>query len=161
MTPVTTVYLDSSALAKRYLAEAGSEAVDRLYRRAEGLDLQLAFSLWNIGEVLRAIAGARAAGLLTQREAGEATWLFLRETLKFRALNALRIIPIGSDIIAAAIPFLLAHRLTQPDAIQLSSSAEAGADVFLAADDRLVREARREGINALHPVREAKAVLAL
>lgn len=66
----TTVYLDSSALAKRYKNEAGSEAVDALYRRAEALDLRLAFSLWNIGEVLRTFARARSQGILTSSRRG-------------------------------------------------------------------------------------------
>lgn len=153
--------MDSSALVKRYLAEEGSDSIDQLYRRAEGLDLQLAFSLWNIGEVLRAIARARALGLLTQREAEEACWLFIRETLKFRALGALRIFPVGSDVIAAAIPLLLASRLAQPDAIQIATAGRGGADAFVAADARLVREARREGLDALDPVRDAKALAAL
>lgn len=158
---MTTVYLDSSALVKRYIAEEGSAAIDGVYRRAEGLDLQLAFSLWNIGEVLRAIARARALRALTQREAAESTWLFLRESLKFRALGSLRIVPVGSDVIAAAIPLLLASRLSQPDAIQIATALGSGTDAFLAADDRLVREARREGLNALDPVRDAEAVVAL
>jgi len=158
---VTTVYLDSSALAKRYLAEDGSDAVDGLYRRAEGLDVRLAFSLWNLGEVLRAVARARSMGHLTQRQAGVSTWLLLRETLKFRALGALRIVPVGSDVIASAIPLLLASRLGQPDAIQIASAREVGAGAFLAADERLIREARREGLNALHPVGDAAAVARL
>ena len=158
---MTTVYLDSSALVKRYIAEEGSDAVDGLYRRAEGLDVQLAFSLWNIGEVLRAVARARALGVLTQREASESGWLFLRETLKFRALGALRVLPLGSDVIAGAIPLLLASRLGQPDAIQVATAREVGAGAFVAADVPLVREAGREGLNALDPVRDPEAIAAL
>ena len=158
---MTTVYLDSSALVKRYIAEEGSDGVDGLYRRAEGLDVQLAFSLWNIGEVLRAIARARSTGQLTQREAEESGWLFLRETLKFRALGALRIVPVGSDVIAGAIPLLLASRLAQPDAIQIATARASGVGAFLAADERLVREALREGLNALDPVQDPEAVAAL
>ncbi len=158
---MTTVYLDSSALVKRYLAEEGSEAVDGLYRRAEGLDIQLAFSLWNIGEVLRALARARSMGQLTQWEVEESVWLFLRETLKFRALGGLRIVPVGSDVIATAIPVLLASRLSQADAIQLATAVEVRANALVAADERLVREARRDGLNALDPVMDAEAVAAL
>jgi len=158
---VTTVYLDSSAIVKRYILEEGSKAVDGLYRRAESLDLQLVFSLWNTGEVLRAIARARAMGLLTQREAAESVWLFLRETLKFRALGALRVVPIGSDVIAGAIPLLLASRLGQPDAIQIATAREFDAGAFVAADAWLVTEARKEGLNALDPSEDADKVTAL
>lgn len=158
---MTTVYLDSSALVKRYIRETGSEAVDRLYRRAEGLDLHLVFSLWNVGEVLRAIARARAMGLLTQRGGAKSTWLFLRETLKFRALGALRIVPIGSDVIAGATPLLLASRLGQADAIQIATAGGFEAGAFVAADRQLVTEAREEGLNALDPTEDAEAMAAL
>lgn len=158
---MTTVYLDSSALVKRYIGEDGSEAIDSLYRRAEGLDLQLVFSLWNVGEALRAIARARAMGILTEVEAAKSTWLFLRETLKFRALGALRIVPIGSDVISRAIPLLLASRLGQPDAIQIATALGFEAGAFVAADRRLVLEARKEGLNALDPIEDAGGLAAL
>jgi len=152
----TTVYLDSSALAKRYKAEAGSEAVDSLYRRAEGLDLHLAFSLWNIGEVLRALARARVLAVLSEREAARASWLFLRETMKFRALGALRVVPVGSAVIAGALPLILASRLSQSDALQIASCRDVGG-VPVSSDAKLVQEARQEGITVLDPSAEADA----
>ena len=45
------VYLDTSALAKRYLKERDSDKVDELYRNTEMGKTKLHFSLWNIGEV--------------------------------------------------------------------------------------------------------------
>lgn len=79
-----SVYLDSSALVKRYLAEEGTETVDALYHRAEAREVQLAFSLWNVGEVVRAIAKAERLRWISKEQAGAATWAFLRESLKLR-----------------------------------------------------------------------------
>src|SRR3990172_1530765 len=152
----TTVYLDSSALAKRYKNEAGSRAVDALYRRAETLDLRLAFSLWNIGEVLRTLGRARSQGLLSEREASSASWLFVRETMKFRALGALRIVPVASAIIGGALPLVLASRLSQPDALQIASCKEVGG-VLVTSDAKMIEEARQEGITVLDPAAEADA----
>ncbi|MEZ0248393.1 MAG: hypothetical protein ABWJ97_03890 [Thermoproteus sp.] len=47
-------YLDSSALVKRYVKERGSDVVAGLFRKAYGGDAAMAFSVYNIGEVLTA-----------------------------------------------------------------------------------------------------------
>lgn len=45
-------YLDSSAIVKRYVEEPGSERVRELYLKAYSGDVTLAYSMWNIGQVL-------------------------------------------------------------------------------------------------------------
>ncbi len=45
-------YLDSSAIVKRYLREAGSDIVKELYMGAYNGELAVAFSIFNIGEAL-------------------------------------------------------------------------------------------------------------
>ena len=62
------VYLDSSAVAKRYVEEKGSDLVDRIYSRAEAGDLQMAFSIWNVGEVLGVLDRYRMRKILTERD---------------------------------------------------------------------------------------------
>jgi predicted nucleic acid-binding protein len=46
------VYLDSSAIVKRYIKEAGTEIMDLVFGYAEDDHIKLFFSIWNIGEVL-------------------------------------------------------------------------------------------------------------
>jgi predicted nucleic acid-binding protein len=46
------VYLDTSAIVKRYIQEPGSDVVAQLYSKAWLGDLKIAYSVWNIGEVL-------------------------------------------------------------------------------------------------------------
>ena len=48
---VESIYLDTSALIKRYILEEYSEHVDRLYREAHAGRVRIGFSIWNIGEV--------------------------------------------------------------------------------------------------------------
>ena len=43
------VYLDTSAIVKRYIQEAGSDVVASLYSSAWQGDVKISFSLWNIG----------------------------------------------------------------------------------------------------------------
>jgi len=46
------IYLDTSAVVKRYVLESGTDVVKALYLSAWNGELKLSFSLWNIGEVL-------------------------------------------------------------------------------------------------------------
>ncbi|OGS51109.1 MAG: hypothetical protein A3K65_06685 [Euryarchaeota archaeon RBG_16_68_12] len=153
-----TVYLDSSATVKRYLVEGGSEAVDALYHRAEAGDLQLAFSQWNLGEVLGAFAKAQRRGMITAREMETASWTFIRETLKLRGLRALRLFPVRGDLLARAIPLLFRHGLGQADALQIASSKELAATALITADQSLLRAARAEGLSALDPTIDRRGI---
>ncbi len=156
-----TVYLDSSALAKRYLAEPGTESIDELYHRAEARALRLAFSLWNIGEVLGAIAKAQRLGWISMVEAGNVAWAFVRETLKIRSLGSLRIAPVRGDLLADTIPLLFRHGLSQPDGLQITTCRDLRGDALVSADRRLIEAARQEGMRAYHPVADAQQLRAL
>jgi len=49
------VYLDTSAIIKRYVREPGSELVNEVYEKALSGNVTLSFSVWNVGEVLGAL----------------------------------------------------------------------------------------------------------
>ena len=156
-----TVYLDSSALAKRYLAENGTEAVDSLYRRAEAGELQLAFSTWNTGEVFGAIARALRLEWISEDDARRASWALLRETLKFRGLGRLWTVPVRGDLLAGAVPLLFRLGLTQPDGLQIITCKDVRADAFVSSDRRLLRAAAQEGLHALDPAADASSLRSL
>jgi uncharacterized protein len=155
------VYLDSSAIAKRYLAEDGVEAVDGLYHRAEARAVRLAFSLWNIGEVLGAVVKAERLGWVSARQARDARWAFLMETLKLRDLGVLRTVPVRGDLLAGALPLLLRHGIRQPDGLQLATCRDLGALAIISADHRLLEVARAEGLTAWDPVQDSARLRAL
>ncbi|MCI4435282.1 MAG: type II toxin-antitoxin system VapC family toxin [Ignisphaera sp.] len=62
------VYLDSSAVVKRYILERGTEVVRALYLSAWNGEVKLCFSLWNIGEVLGVLDKYRERGWLGDSE---------------------------------------------------------------------------------------------
>jgi len=49
------LYLDSSAIVKRYVLEEGTKKVQETYLEALNGAASLYFSIWNIGEVLGAL----------------------------------------------------------------------------------------------------------
>jgi len=53
------IYLDSSAIVKRYIEEPGSNVVRELYLKAYSGEVLLSFSVWNVGEVLGAFDRAK------------------------------------------------------------------------------------------------------
>ncbi len=156
-----SVYLDSSAVAKRYLAEDGTEAVDALYRRAEAREVRLAFSLWNVGEVVGAIAKAERLRWISRAEAEAAAWTFLRETVKLRDLGGLRTVPVRGDLLAETLPLLFRRGIRQADGLQIATCKGLGASAFVSADRRLLGVARAEGLTALDPVEDGPRIRSL
>ncbi len=69
------VYADTSALAKRYLREAETSALERLWRHAE----TIATSTLTRIELPAALAKAQRLGDLSEREAGQALNNFLQD----------------------------------------------------------------------------------
>jgi predicted nucleic acid-binding protein len=49
------IYLDTSALVKKYHDEEGSEYVHEIFRKAKGGENKLLISLWAISETLNAL----------------------------------------------------------------------------------------------------------
>jgi len=74
---------------KRYVEERGSEVVDTAYAKAETGELRLAFSIWNIGEVLGVLDRYSSKGLLSAETMKTAPLDFISESTKMVRLGAL------------------------------------------------------------------------
>lgn len=70
-------------------------------------------------------------------------------------------VPVRGDLLAEAVALLLRHALSQPDALQIATSQFLAADVFVAADRRLVEAARAEGMQARDPITQVDELRAL
>ena len=60
------LYLDTSAILKRYIAEPGTETTDIIFDKAEAGEIKITISLWNIGEALGVLDEKRRKGWLTE-----------------------------------------------------------------------------------------------
>ena len=144
------VYLDTSSLAKRYLIERGSEVVDRVYEESEAGRLRVAFSIWNIGEAVGVFDRYRVRGLISEAEFKRARSDLVSESLKMSRLESLSILPMTSSALSASWSLVSRHHIYVADALQISSSKEAGAEVFLGADRRLLETASAEGLKVVN-----------
>ena len=138
------VYLDSSAILKRYLTEEGSELVDLLYRQAERGDITLGFSVWNIGEVIGVLDRYTTRDLLDKDEYQKTLGLFYRESEKHVKLGSLIIEPVDHGVLVNAWVLLVKYHIYVADALQLSTARRLEAEVFVSADTLLAGKAGQE-----------------
>ncbi|MCL4430636.1 MAG: type II toxin-antitoxin system VapC family toxin, partial [Chloroflexi bacterium] len=115
------LYLDTSAILKRYLIEPGTEAADLIFDMAEAGELALVFSIWNIGEALGVLDEKRRRGWLSEEEFEKTLNLFADELLKLMRLKTLEIIPIQTPILTNAWNILLDYHIYEADALQIAT----------------------------------------
>ncbi len=155
---MSTFFLDSSALVKRYLTETGSGWVLRLTDPTVGHAVSIA-ELTEV-EVAAALAARhRAPGGITRAERDAAIGLLARH-----CAGEYTLIPASRAILDRAVDLTQRHRLRGYDAVQLATALAANDSLlrtalpsltFVAADADLVAAARAEGLGAddpnLHP----------
>jgi len=138
-----SVYVDASALVKRYVAEAGSKDVMALTDTASAV----ATALVSRAEVAAAFARAVRVGVLDDEGGRRAQRRFSREWA-----DLVRV-PITEALVAWAETLAWRHGLRGYDAVQLAAALtwreSIGQDVVLAAFDRQLWEAApAEGLEA-------------
>lgn len=135
------LYLDASALVKRYVADAGSTEVDALIGDANVIGT----SVISRAEVSAALAKAVRVGWLLRDEAGAALQVFRTEWADIVRLQLTEAIVARADVAAWN------HDLRGYDAVQLATAVywqdTIGDPITLATFDRhLWREAPRAGL---------------
>ena len=138
------LYLDSSALVKRYVTESGSAAIRRLCSRAD-----VAVARGTYAEVAAALVRAWREGVLDDA---------LRDELLARLgddMDAFQTVEVRRAVVLRTRELLLRHALRGYDAVQLACALavrDRGAAVrFWSADRQLVAAARAEGMRAEVP----------
>jgi len=142
-------YLDSSSLVKRYVKEPGSNLVKDLYLKAYSGELIIAFSSWNIGEVLGAFDKAHSRGILDSKSFLTAKNRFLLETRRLIRLGVLRLIPVRFKLLVECWTLLEKHHIYQADALQVASAKAVNATKFFTGDKRIYEIADAEGLNTV------------
>jgi predicted nucleic acid-binding protein len=140
-------YLDTSALVKRYVEERGTGVIDRLYEETEAGRATTSLSIWNIGEAFGVLDRYHTRGMLTGEELQTTLRSLTSETMKLIRLGSLQVLPITSRNLVESWSLVLRHHIYEADALQISTAKEAGCDLLLGADKRLIMAARDEGID--------------
>ncbi len=144
------VYLDTSAIVKRYIVEDGSDMVNELYEESLNGELALAFSVWNIGEVLGVFDKYYRRGWITKEDYRNAYLRFRAETRRLIKLNVLRIIPVKSKLLIKTWSLITKYHIYIADALQIVSAKTINADKLVTGDKKLNNIALQEGLNTLY-----------
>jgi predicted nucleic acid-binding protein len=129
-------FFDSSAFAKRYVEEPGSQEVDTLCAAAT----ELALSVVCIPEVISALNRRVRERNLSARQY-EAAKDNLSEDIRDVA-----IINLTPDVISTCIAILEASPVRAMDALHVACAVQWGAELFVSADKRQVSAAKRAGL---------------
>ncbi len=136
------LYLDTSALAKRYLNEPGSEEFERFLRDRR----RAAISRLTMVEFRCLLARRRRAGDLTPNIEAAAFRLFLDDV----AGGYLQVHPLADDHARDSLVLLErldTHSLRTLDALHLAVASAIGAETLATADRIMARAAGELGLN--------------
>ncbi len=136
------VYFDTSALLKRYVAEADSDAVTALWKKAT----KMAASQILYGELAAAFARRRRELPASAAALDQAQQMFRNDW------TGIHRIPVDDEINRRVDELLTRHPLRGADAIHLASAVllrdlSQDAVTFACADVALVKAARAEGLS--------------
>ena len=130
------IFLDTSAFAKRYVAENGSDTVRALCGEAD----TLAVSVICLPEILSTFNR-----LTRERRLTPAQYKKLKRDV-FSDLGDADICEITTDVMNHVVQLLESNALRAMDAIHLACAMTYQADVFLSADRRQLAAARKAGL---------------
>ena len=130
------LFIDSSALAKRYIRECGSDQV--LAHCAEADEIIL--SVLAVPEVMSGLNRLRREHSLS-----EDMYLQAKGSLAADVAGA-TVVGLTPAIVGKAVSCLESATLRAPDAIHVASALECQADLFLSADLRQCKAARAMGL---------------
>jgi len=133
------LFSDSSALAKRYIADEKSEEFDRLLQRSSSL----AVSVLCLPEIISALCRRLRERVLTRSQYRAA-----KAALGADLADA-AVITMTDEVLIGAISLIESHPLRASDAVQISSALAWRADEFASADARQCAAAKAAGLTVI------------
>lgn len=133
------VFLDSSALVKRYIGEAGTDEVLAWCDKAT----ELAVAVIAVPEVVSAFRR-----LVRDNRLNETQYAALKADLRADLADAL-LCEVSPQVVQRAIAALEAHPLRAMNALHVGAALVAGAEVFVSADARQCAAAVQLGLEVV------------
>ena len=130
------VFFDSSAFAKRYIEEKGSDQVQAVLSSASAL----AVAVICVPEIVSALCRHRRERKLTTEEYRKTKASLLTD------IGDATVISITEEVIAESVALLEQFPLRSADALHIACASEWSTDLFVSADDRQCKAARARGL---------------
>ena len=132
------IMFDSSAFAKRYIAEPGSEQVDAILQNAA----QLGLSALCVPEIVSALNRRVREGVLPHSGYEQA-----KAQLAADVGDAI-VLQLTPEVVATAVTLLESHPLRAMDALHIAGALVWQADLFVTADRRQHDAAQQSSLNS-------------
>ncbi len=132
------LFLDSSAFAKRFINERGSQEVDDLCRTATELYL----SVLCVPEILSALSRRLREHQFTSHD-----YARIKRQLAAEVRDAI-IVNLTPDVVSAGIRVLETSPVRTNDALHIASALACDAELFVTSDRRQLDTAISAGLNA-------------
>jgi len=130
------VFFDSSAFAKRYVREAGTDSVLAWCDRADEIGL----SGIALPEIVSAFCRLRRENRITEEQYRQIKSLLLLD------IQDVAVCDLNPAVLGCAISCLENNVLRGMDAVHIGSAVALKADVFVSADGRQLEAAERAGL---------------
>ncbi len=133
------VFLDTSAFAKRYVAEQGSDKVLAMCQQADSLVV----SVICLPELVSTLSR-----LVREKKLAKAACLQLKRDAMADLADA-DVCQITSGVLASVVSLLELHPLRAMDALHVACALACKPDVFVSADHRQLSAARKAGLKVV------------
>jgi hypothetical protein len=130
------IFLDSLALAKRYIEEPGSDRLQEILSSASSLGV----SVICVSEVVSALCRRRREKTLSRQQ-----YLKAKQAL-FEDIEDASVVNVSDRVVARAVEMLERWPLRSSDALHVASAAEWSAELFVSADEKQCSAARDYGL---------------
>ena len=127
------IFFDSSAFAKRYIEEKGSDAVEQLCSEAT----ELAVSVICVPEIISAMNRR-----VRERSLSRTGYRTVKSCLLTEVADA-TVVYVIPDVIADAIRVLETNTIRAMDALPIACALQWSAELFVSSDARQLRAARK------------------
>jgi len=137
------IFLDTSALAKRYVQEPGSEALENLF--SAGVS-EVYVSTLALPEF-----GAALSRKLRDKELAKKSAEHALSELEKDWDNVFTKVPLTDTVAKSAVSLAIQHPLKGADAVHLATAMAADAGLLVASDQQLIKTAKKVGLKAYDP----------
>ncbi len=133
------VFLDTSAFAKRYIAEPGSDKVFAICQKADSLVV----SVICLPELISTLSR-----LVREKKLIKANYRKLKGDASADLIDV-DVCQITSEVLISTIALLESHPLRAMDAIHVACALNVKPDIFVSADHRQIACARKAGLKTV------------
>jgi uncharacterized protein len=144
------IYLDSSAIVKRYVREKGTDSANLIFLKSDTKEISICFSFWNIGESIGVLDQYSQRNWITKQQHEQAVKSFAAECVRLLAMDALHIVPVDSFALSECWNLIEKYHIYEAESLQIVSAKRSESDLFLSADRLLLRAAEEENIECVN-----------